>query len=271
MAEMIPPLNAQTISRMTAGEHKFARRLQEFLEDDYIIWYDIPIGRQQRYPDFIILHPSRGILCLEVKDWKGSTLKKISSSEATLLTDTGLVKVQHPFEQAREYTYEVIAKLKRDSMLCSKDGKYQGKPIMPWGWGCIFTNITRRQIEKALPEDVRETLLPDHLMIYKDEMYEGADVERFQEQLWGMFHYRFKNTLTLPEIDRIRWHLFPEIRLDEKFSEEELFGPDKDTSLPITENFQNLVKVMDIKQEQLARGLGEGHRVIHGVAGSGNH
>ncbi|MCI5207887.1 MAG: DNA helicase II [Candidatus Electrothrix sp. ATG2] len=269
MSEMIPPLNAQTISRMTAGEHRFARRLLAFLEDDYTIWYDIPIGRQQRYPDFIILHPSRGILCLEVKDWNASTLKKISRSEATLLTETGLVKVQHPLEQAREYTYEVIAKLKRDPLLCNKDGRYQGKLIMPWGWGAVFTNISRRQIEKAMPEDMRESLLPDHLMIYQDEMLEATDVEKFQEQLWGMFHYRFGKTLTLPEINRIRWHLFPEIRIDEDLSEEEVFVPDKDTSKLRTENFQDIVKVMDIQQEKLARGIGEGHRVIHGVAGSG--
>jgi superfamily I DNA and RNA helicase len=30
-----------------------------------------------------------------------------------------------------------------------------------------------------------------------------------------------------------------------------------------------VLKVMDLQQEQLARSLGEGHRVIHGVAGSG--
>jgi len=31
----------------------------------------------------------------------------------------------------------------------------------------------------------------------------------------------------------------------------------------------DIVRVMDLQQEQLARSLGEGHRVIHGVAGSG--
>src|SRR5690606_9858103 len=30
-----------------------------------------------------------------------------------------------------------------------------------------------------------------------------------------------------------------------------------------------LMRVMDLQQEQLARSLGEGHRVIHGVTGSG--
>ena len=31
----------------------------------------------------------------------------------------------------------------------------------------------------------------------------------------------------------------------------------------------DIIRVMDIQQEQLARSMGEGHRVIHGVAGSG--
>ena len=31
----------------------------------------------------------------------------------------------------------------------------------------------------------------------------------------------------------------------------------------------DIVQILDLQQEQLARSLGEGHRVIHGVAGSG--
>jgi superfamily I DNA and RNA helicase len=31
----------------------------------------------------------------------------------------------------------------------------------------------------------------------------------------------------------------------------------------------DIVRVMDLQQEQLARSMGEGHRVIHVVAGSG--
>ncbi|MCP6547887.1 restriction endonuclease, partial [Klebsiella pneumoniae] len=31
----------------------------------------------------------------------------------------------------------------------------------------------------------------------------------------------------------------------------------------------NIIKIMDTQQELLARSLGEGHRIIHGVAGSG--
>jgi hypothetical protein len=55
---------------MTPGEKRLARRLEALLDDDYLCWYDIPVGRKNRYPDFIILHPARGLLFLEVKDWR---------------------------------------------------------------------------------------------------------------------------------------------------------------------------------------------------------
>jgi hypothetical protein len=35
------------------------------------------------------------------------------------------------------------------------------------------------------------------------------------------------------------------------------------------EELPDIMRVMDLQQEQLARSLGDGHRVIHGVAGSG--
>lgn len=44
MAEIIPALNRQTLGPMTAGEKRLARRLEAFLENDYLVWYDIPDG-----------------------------------------------------------------------------------------------------------------------------------------------------------------------------------------------------------------------------------
>ncbi len=268
MAEIIPALNRHTLGRMTTGEKRVARRLRDLLEDDYLVWYDIPIGKQRRYPDFIILHPSRGLLFLEVKDWKPDTLKKISKSDVTLLTSNGLITKPHPLEQARQYTYGVIDMLARDPRLCQTSERYRGRLAMPYGWGVVFTNISRRQIERAIPDDRRESLLPDHLMLYKDEITETTDAEAFQERLWGMFNYQFGGTLSLPQIDRIRWHLFPEIRIDDGnpadlFAETDVEQPASEQTLP------DIIKIMDIQQEQLARSLGEGHRVIHGVAGSG--
>jgi len=264
MAELIPPLNRQTLARMTAGEKRVARRLEKLLEDDYLVWYDIPVGKKRRYPDFIILHPSRGLLFLEVKDWKPSTLKKVGKSEVELLTHQGLIRKTNPLEQVRACAYQVINTLSQDERLQQKEGKHKGNLALPYGWGVIFTSITRQQIERAIPEDAREQLLPDHLMIYQNEIREDTDVESFQEHLWGMFHYQFGHTLSLPEIDRIRWHLFPEVRIDDG-GQINLFS----SSVPVEQSLPDIIKIMDIQQEQLARSLGDGHRIIHGVAGSG--
>ncbi len=269
MTKIIPALNRQTLSRMTPGEKRFARRLEDLLEDDYLVWYDIPVGSQRRYPDFIILHPARGLLFLEVKDWKPEIIKKMDKSRVTLLTDRGITTELHPLEQARQYTYSVLKKLERDPKLHQETGKYRGKLAMPYGWGVVFTNITHNQVEKSIPEETRESLLPDHLIIYKNEITKDTDPEKFQEQLWGMFNYHFGSPLTFPQIDRIRWHLFPEIRIDEGVQQNLFCDDTKNNPDTLQQTIPDIVKIMDVQQEQLARSLGEGHRVIHGVAGSG--
>jgi hypothetical protein len=267
MAQIIPKLDRHTLSRMTSGERRFAEALRKLLEDDYLVWYDIPVGRNRRYPDFIILHPSRGLLFLEVKDWKPETLKNLSKSEIIIQTDYGRKTEIHPLEQVRQCTYQVLDQLQRDSQLCQQSGAHKGKLVMPYGWGVVFTNITRSQIARALPEESRDILLPDHLMIYKGEFTEETDPEEFQKRLWDMFHYHFGQGLSLPQIDRIRWHLFPELRID--VPKQADFFTQTDADEQIENNLPDVVKIMDLEQEKTARNLGGGHRVIHGVAGSG--
>lgn len=271
MANIIPPLNKHTLARMTSGERRFAQRLRDLLEEDYLCWYDIPVGSKRRYPDFIVLHPSRGLLFLEVKDWKPETIKSINLQTVTLQTATGRKTVANPFEQVRQCTHAAINTMQGDPQLCQENSKHKGRLITPYGWGVVFTNVTRKQIESSIPEAQRQRLLPDHLMIYRDEMTEGTDAESFQERLWNMFPYTFQAKLSVPEIDRIRWHLFPELRIDVP-RQEGLFAPDDETEEGAnknTESLPDIVRILDIQQEQLARSLGEGHRVIHGVAGSG--
>ena len=264
MAIIIPNLRLGH-AKVTAGERRFALRLEHLLEDDYWCFYDIPVGKRRRYPDFIILHPRRGLLFLEVKDWRLRSIQSIDHQKVELLTASGLQTKVNPIEQARQGAYQTVDMLRCDPDLREKQGKFKGNLICPYGYGVVLTNISRKQIEAAVPDDVAERVLPGHLLICQDEMLEDTDPEAFQERLWGMFNYQFDRVLTLPEVDRIRWHLYPEIRIDNL----ELFPPPEAPDEPESVSVPDIVKVMDIQQEQLARGLGEGHRVIHGVAGSG--
>lgn len=268
MAELIPTLNT-CLSKMTSGERRFAQRLENLLEDDYICWYDIPVGRLRRYPDFIILHPARGLLFLEVKDWKLDTIKNIDAARVELLTPRGIETTSNPIEQVRQCSYQVIDKLKRDKLLINQEGKYKGSLCVPYGYGVVLTNIARVQLDRAIPLEAQDSILPHHLVICKDEMISTIDPERFQSRLWHMFNYQFGNKLTLPQVDRIRWHLFPEIRISSPEQQTLLPLDSDDESVNTNAYIPDIIKIMDIQQEQLARSLGDGHRVIHGVAGSG--
>ena len=249
---------------MTGGEKRFSERLEQKLEDDYLLWYDVPIGLKQRRPDFVVFHPRRGMLVLEVKDWKPDTIRHADSTQFTLVTERGLVKENNPLLQARAYALEIGVVLERDPALRHPDGsRYAGKLIMPWGWGVVLANITRKQFDEGALGEV----LPEHLVICRDELYETVETEAFQERLWAMFPQVYPVALTLPQIDRVRWHLFPELRVEAGSGQFGLFGPTDAAVRPL--EIPDLVKVMDAQQEQLARSLGDEHRIIHGVAGSG--
>jgi len=121
----------------------------------------------------------------------------------------------------------------------------------------VFSHITRKQFTDA---ELDQAIAPNRV-ICADEMADTVDAEEFQSRLRDMFPYdMLTGALTLPQIDRVRWILFPEVRVT---SPAGLLDAEEDTDLP------GIMRVMDIQQEQLARSLGDGHRVIHGVAGSG--
>ncbi|MGB0712141.1 MAG: DEAD/DEAH box helicase [Gammaproteobacteria bacterium] len=262
MAKLIPSLNS-CLSRMQSGEKRFAYRLESHLEDDYLCWYESAVGRRAKYTDFIILHPLRGLLLLEVKDWKLETIQSMDRVSAVLVTGQGLKTVANPLEQARQCTYRLTERLETDPQLLQPSGRYQGRLAFPYGYGVVLSRITRRQFEGTDLGDV----IPAHRVICSDEMVESVDAEDFQGRLWDMFNVQFPRALTLPQIDRIRWHLFPEIRINSE-AQKELFTEEPDES-SLDALVPDIVKVMDRQQELLARSLGEGHRVIHGVAGSG--
>lgn len=251
MAILIPGIGSCTFA--SGGERRFAERLEAKLEDDYYCWYDVPVGLSNGHPDFIVLHPRRGLLILEVKDWKRDTIINIDKRHALIYADGQQTEIRNPLEQARGYAESLVNVLQKDAQLTINSGRETGRLRFPWSYGVVLTNITRKQFD----DGGLEAVIPSQRVICRDEMGESVDPEEFQRRLWEMFSFRFKSALTLPEIDRIRWHIFPEVRIPQR--QVDLFA---DTP-------PDLMQVMDMQQEQLARSLGEGHRVIHGVAGSG--
>jgi hypothetical protein len=260
MATLIPALGA-CVSRMTAGERRLAERLEHKLDDDYLLWYDVPMGPRNAHPDFCVMHPRRGILVLEVKDWKLATIRQADKQTWEIIPEGIPKSVINPLEQARQYAHQVVNALERDPQLVQPDGPHAGKLAFPWSYGVVLTNITRKQFEAA---ELQHAIEP-HRVLCQDEMLESVGAEELQSRLWDMFPYMMRGVMSLPQLDRVRWIMFPQVRVPHASTGQTALFDDTDADAEMP----SIMRVMDIQQEQLARSLGEGHRVIHGVAGSG--
>ncbi len=241
-----------------AGERAVLHQLKRCLSDDYMVWHNVPIGPKARQPDFVILSPRRGLLILEVKHWAWGTLGAFNRDSVELRLDGGPKTTVHPLAQARGYAMELNSVLESDPALLQEEDPFKGKSRVPYGWGCVLSNIRRKQVEGT---DFGE-VFPDFKTLFREDLDEALESYEFEKRLWGMYAGWTPQALTLPQRDRVRWHLFPEIRVQQASLLEE--GEASPTlALP------DLMQVMDLQQEQIARTLGEGHRVIHGSAGSG--
>ena len=255
------PQGLTNIDRRCAnvGERSVLHQLKRCLPDDYMVWHNVPLGPKARQPDFVVLSPRQGILILEVKHWKRSTLASANRDSVELNTERGRVTEANPLRQARDYTMELADLMARDPVLVHGDGPFQGRLLFPYGWGAVFSGLA----EKDVAGSDFHRLFPEHQVLMRDDLEDAVDDATFQSRLWGMFTVSYPHTLSLPQRDRIRWHLFPEIRVDQQTSLLEDGEAAPALALP------DLMQVMDLQQEQAARTLGEGHRVIHGAAGSG--
>ncbi len=258
MAILIPALSS-CVSRMTAGERRTAERLEQKLDADYLLWYDVAVGPKHQHPDFVVMHPRRGILILEVKDFRLSTLIQANKQTWDIHGDFGPKTIPNPLEQARQYAHQVVKALERDPQLVHPDGRHSGKLAFPWSYGVVLPNITRAQFDKA---ELAHAIEP-HRVVCQDEMGENVEPEVLQSRLWDMFPFMIGGVMSLPQLQRVRWIMFPEVRVAAPGTLGLFDDSDEAAELP------SIMRVMDLQQEQLARSLGDGHRVIHGVAGSG--
>ncbi|HFO3593972.1 TPA: DEAD/DEAH box helicase, partial [Escherichia coli] len=155
----------------------------------------------------------------------------------------------NPLLQVRRYACDTVNALPADSRLRQNDGQYKGRLNLAWAYGVVFTRITRQQL-KALAgndENAVERIFPSAQTICQDDMTQSVLPDIFRQKIAGMFTMGFRTRVTPQVRDILRAHLFPEMAVRQ----------------------HSQIKIMDIQQEILARNIGDGHRVIHGVAGSG--
>lgn len=258
MAQMIPE---RLPARASRGEERLFEILKK-LPDDCIVYYEPIIA--DRYPDFVVIIPSLGVLVVEVKGWYLGWIADADQERIVVREDGGQVRREHPRQQARKYQYELMDEARRHEFaksLLHNGGERAGNFLFPFGHFALLTNITREQLDKSDKPAVRQAF-SSRRDVTRDVMeeWEALDGQALLRALRTQFDpYWPIEELSLQQVNALRAVIHPDILISAQ-SAGDGTGP---------RDGLDLLKVLDLHQEREARNIRSGHRIIRGVAGSG--
>lgn len=246
MAEVVP----DTLPASSTAGEKRVFALLERLPEDCIVYYEQVV--RDRYPDLIVVLPEVGVLVIEVKDCRLAELESVTPDTLTINRRGSSVVVPHPRKQARGYMLRLMDECRKHPQsrdLMREDGRFSGRYAFPFCHIAVLSNINRSQIEREAPELMR--LFPPDVAITRDELASWAELE--PQALLAALKACFNPWWPFPkmtpaQVDVLRSVIHPEVII--RASETEL-------------------AVLDLRQERNARAIGNGHRIVYGVAGSG--
>jgi len=248
-------------SKASRGEDRTFHILKK-LPDNYLVYYEPNISN--RRPDFIVIAPDMGVIVIEVKGWYIDDILYGNDSEVVILDNNLEKRATHPLEQARQYMWRLVKACQNNPhythLLHQEEGPLKNKFKFPFAHFVILSNITQTQLKSKLDNDLslifrpENTMTRDHLLKLED-----APPEEIAQTLKGYFDpYWEIDPLNDEEIDVLRAVVRPEIIISYL-----------KTRGAVPESVTESLKVLDRRQENNSRKIGEGHRILCGIAGSG--
>jgi superfamily I DNA and RNA helicase len=258
MAIMIPE-NMEEFK--TDGERQFYKFLEAVAKPDsrHITWY-IP-NIEGKEPDFILFSQNVGLIIFEVKDWIVDQIQEANPQFFKLKIGYKIEPRKNPFQQARDYLYDIVDKIKKDGQLISRDAMHHGNVKIPFNYGVVFPNINKNEYAVKGFETVTGT---DKIFFW-DDLHPSSDIcsdptgKCFQNALEKKFAPAFKFTITSRELLHLRQLLFPTVKVE---------LPKRGNGQAYAKRIER-IKILDHHQETIARKFDGGHRLIAGSSGSG--
>lgn len=233
MAILIPNRLTKDL-RATPGESRVFDAFGKHLSKHWYIWFDLGLGNTEIYPDFTLVHPQHGLLVLEVKDTRFDGLVELNKDR--FRTRSG--SIRNPIIQARQYVLTVVNRVRNDST--------------PFGYGVVFPYITRKELEQPVNGVLLTDLIDPKLIITKDELNDG----NIEQRLVAMFPSAAKHKqMSMSEFDALRSIIDPSIVVPNRYQ--------------TLASGEQAPATLSLVQERAAKSVGEGHRLMHGIAGSG--
>ncbi|MFM2060713.1 MAG: hypothetical protein RLZZ507_383 [Cyanobacteriota bacterium] len=279
-------------SNSSQGEITLFNLLSKQLPNSFYVWYQQVIDGKNI--DFIILAPNFGLLLIQVINYYPNQILDVNIDNKTI--DFPKVKQvqnkpqqphyldipgrktrkrsqpvkkiseinQYSWWEDQDFLQSLITKLQDYPILNLTDIDNNNKLVIPVAYSVVFSNITEEQgINKNL-----HNLLPKSQVIYRDELLSlNNDSVSLLDRLKQIFNetnkFNFPD-ITTEQIDTIKAVLFPEIAIK--------LLPASSQSVPDGFSIPDesyVFRTLDHRQESIVRSIGEGHRIIYGVAGSG--
>ena len=255
MAWLIPD-NLRRRKDIPAPVKQCAEAFATAMGKSVTVWYEPPFDPAGERPDFIVLDPRRGIAVFSVVARPKEDI--LGMFRGTLRIHAGGAESEfpNPVLKADALTGLLEQRIRAESRLRHVE--------CPVTCGLLLPTLTAaeaaaRNFASAIPLD----RLATHELV-------SHAVNRGDEQFTAWFQHLF-GASSIPELqqeslDILRGIIQPEIVIDRIGSSQ---SAQEVMVFREPAGGEDIVRVMDRRQETLAKSLGAGHRVIRGVAGSG--
>ncbi|MDI6696829.1 MAG: AAA family ATPase [Anaerolineales bacterium] len=256
MAKMIPS-NPSTLR--TGGERKVYQLLKNTFPPECIVRYEVLVGYRVSRPDFIIAHPQRGVCIVEVKDWGIDSILKITPDSVVVkgMQETPApITLINPYKKCLTYIEDLREQMAGMISLLNEKNHLS----VPVAFFLVFPNIKKgdflvKGFEKAIPiEEV----------IFGDDLHNNEQVffRRYQSALPLL-----STPLSQEQQDDLTKALDPTIVIP-KMTSSEGFIPIEE-EIVHTDSRDLVMYNLNLEQEEIAKSLGEGPRLLRGIAGTG--
>lgn len=256
MAYLIPD-NLKSRSDVPAGIRRVASAFQVGLDENAVVWYEPLYDPSKEKPHLVILLPDRGILVLEVLEIASGGILGALRGRLRLQRDGREIEVDNPLNRAEHLAEILKQRIAAESRLTGLE--------IPLAAGAVFPYL---EVKEAKEKGIEKVLSFDRCLFRQeiDSAIGGTGesqlIRAFAQMLGG-----FVINQALADKEKVlRGLIQPEIVIDQVANTAQ---QGQLTIFRQPEGGEDVVRVMDRQQEAMAKSLGEGHRVIRGVAGSG--